>query len=138
MRGLRSKLGAISNPLIVVEWIIVLVTLVGTLWLFFPLFSGVEFVQSNSPIISIIASFLGILALAVVALGSNLLLIAGIVKRKAKWRSAALFTLGLLRLYAVLAGILINGLLPLTWLSSFGLMLICFYIWGRIRKRGVE
>lgn len=128
----------ISNPLIIVEWILAIVIVIGSTYLFFPVLSGVELINSASPIAHAIASTIGLLALASISLFSGLLLVAGITKRKVKWRSAALFISGLVRLYAFLAGVLINGLVPLTWLSSFALMLITFYIWGRIRKRGIE
>lgn len=134
----RRRLGATSNPLIVIEWIIAIVTLVGGVYLLSPVFNVGLLVSLNSPIAQAVASSVGIIALAVISIFSALLLIAGIVNRKVKWRSAALFINGLVRLYAFLAGLLINGLLPLTWLSPFALMLITFYIWGRIRKRGHE
>lgn len=137
MSGQR-KFGATSNPLIVIEWIIAIVSFIGGVYLLSPLLNVAILVNMNSPVAAFVASSVGIVALGVVLLFSALLLIAGIVKRRVKWRSAALFINGLTRFYALVATLAINGPMPLTWLSSFALLLITFYVWGRIRKRGIE
>ena len=136
--GRLRKLGATTNPLIVIEWIISIVTLIGGIYLLSPVVKTGILLNLNSPIAAAVASQLGIVILGMLAVLTALLLIAGIVKMKVKVRSFALFLIGLMRLYAVLAGILINGIFPFTWLSNAALMIICFYIWGRIRRRGTE
>lgn len=85
-----------------------------------------------------VSSDIGILAFGCIFILSGLLMIFGIVTRKVKWRSAGLFLNGLCRFYVIVASILAVGILPVTWLANATIMVIVFYIWGRIRKRGVE
>lgn len=133
-----GTLGNVTNPLIIVQWIIAISAIVGGLYLLSPVWNASILINTTGPITQVIASTVGIALVALFAIFTGVLMIAGIVKRKVKWRSAGLFMQGMLRLYALLAGILINGFFPMTWLSSAVLLAITFYIWGRIRRRGIE
>lgn len=134
----RRRLGNSSNPLIIIEWIISISTIIGGLYLLSPVWKLGYVLNSTGPIAQAVTSEIGIVAVAVFAIFTGLLVIAGIIKRKVAWRSAGLFLNGMLRLYALIAGILLNGLFPMTWLSSAVVMCIALYIWGRIRRRGAE
>lgn len=134
----RRRLGNNTNPLIVVEWFISVSAIIGGLYLMSPVLRLNSIIHSNGAIAQAVTSDIGIVLVAAFAIFTGLLIVAGIIKRKASWRSAGLFLNGMLRLYALIAGILINGLLPLTWLSSAVLLCITLYIWGRIRRRGQE
>lgn len=127
-----------ANPLIVIEWIIAIATIVGGAYMLSPLLQHSIAVNGASPFIRTMASETAINIYAVIYLLTGLLLIAGIVKRKVKWRSFALFFNGLARLFVLLGTLLAQGLLPATWINTAVVMVIVFYIWGRVRKRGIE
>jgi len=139
MGTLRRFFGNVANPLIIVEWVLSIQTLIGGAYLLSPyLRTGLSIVNPESQFLHVALSHWGLWLLGIFALLSALLIIAGIVKRRVRWRSAGLFLNGLARLYAIIGGFAAHGFIPLSWLSAAALMVFCFYIWGRIRKRGVE
>lgn len=83
----------------------------------------------------VIASDLGILILGLVTSIAAALVLAGIVRGTKTLRATGLFTMGLIRLYVLLATWLINGLLPVSWLSNATLMAITFYLWWKTKGR---
>lgn len=134
----RKKLRTVANPLIVIQWIIATTTIAAGAYVASPFLRLSVIFHGKSALLQTIGSDVGIIVFGFFFILSGLLMVAGIVKRKVEWRSAGLFLNGLCRLYVIIAGFLAFGFLPLNWLSNAVIMFIVFYIWARIRKRGVE
>jgi len=94
--------------------------------------------NGQSAFLQTAGSDIGLLLFGVVFILSGIIMVVGLMRRKVGWRSTGLFLNGLARFYVITATILAQGVLPLTWLSNLVVMAIVFYIWGRIRKRGIE
>lgn len=138
MGNLLRRLNIIgANPLIVVEWFIAVATIVGGIYLLTFVFGPIP-INTESTLIQVVASKLGIAIFASIYTLSGLGIIAGIVSRKVKVRQISLFWNLLARFYALSAGLIAGGLLPLTWISPLVVLLTVFYIWKRIKARGIE
>lgn len=132
------RLGATTIPLLVVQWIIAISAIIGGIYVVSPFMRLSILFNGKSAVIQTVGSEWGIYLFGGMFILSGVLMIAGIILRKVQLRSLGLFINGLCRLYAIIAAILAVGILPLTWLSNFTIMCIVFYIWGRIRRRGIE
>lgn len=126
------------SPLIVIEWIIAIFTTIGAVYTLSPMLDFSIAQNGPTPFVSVVGSDLGITIFGIVFLISALILVYGIVRRKQGWRSLGLFLNGLTRLYIIIATFLATGPFPFTWLSNAAVMVMAFYIWGRLRKRGLE
>lgn len=121
------------SPLTIIELIIAVATIIGGLYVFTPfLVVGID-VSHGPQIAKLIASTLGIAAVGGVAVLAGALSIFGIYKRSYKLRSAGLFTNIILRTYTLSATILIQGFLPLTWLSGLTILLVLIVCWIVVR-----
>ena len=136
--GTLRKFGIIgANPLIVVEMALAVQTLLGGAYLLNFVLSNQK-VAAGSAFIQIVASDFGIILFASLFILTGLIIIAGIVKRKVKWRQTGLFWNILTRFYALLTGLIANGLFPPSWLPSATLLFLALYTWRRIKSRGIE
>lgn len=138
MKRGRKVLGNVTTPLIAIQWIIAVISLVAGAYMVSPLLQLSIDLQGKSGFLQAVGSSHGILIFGLVFIFSSLLIISGILFKTTWLRSAGLFLNGLCRLYSIIATILAVGFLPFSWASNALVMLIAFYIWGRISKRGVE
>jgi len=131
-------LGATTTPLLVIQTIIGISTIIGGLYLVSPFMQASIRLVGRSAFLETASSEIGILIFAAIFIFSGILMLAGVYARKVRWRSTGLFINGLCRFYVIFATFLSQGILPLTWFSGAVIMVIVFYMWGRIRRRGVE
>lgn len=138
MTRVGRRIGNVTNPLIVIQWIIALISLVAGVYMVSPLLQLSIDLHGKSAFVATVGSNYGVVIFGCVFILSALLMIAGIVYRRVGLRSGGLFLNGLCRFYSIIATILAVGILPFTWASNALVMIIVFYIWSRIRKRGAE
>jgi hypothetical protein len=112
------------NPLTIVEMIIGITSVVGGLYVLSPLLVYSTAINGAGPIVALIAHPIGIMIFGLIIVISGLMMVIGVWKRKYKIRSWGLFVNILARTYALIGGFLISGFLPLTWMSSFVVLLI--------------
>lgn len=84
---------------------------------------------------AVIVSKIGIVALGLIAVASAILMLAGIFTDNVNLRSIGLFTNGLIRFYALLGGWLLNGFIPVSWMSPAALLVITLYLWWKVKPR---
>lgn len=112
------------NPLTMVEAAISIVTIVGALYLLSPFLILPVEVTEGPALAQAISSGIPLIMLGVSAFGAAAWDLWAIHKRKWNQRANALFVLFIIRLYSLLAVILITGFFPMSWLSSFTLLII--------------
>jgi hypothetical protein len=126
-----------TNPLRVIEFIIGLVTVISGIYVLSPLLDFSIDNNGPSPLVQALAGSLGITLFGLFYTASGVVLLAGLYKRKARWRALGLFWDGLTRLYVVIATLLIQGLTPISWVSGFTISLICFTLWLANKEKRV-
>jgi hypothetical protein len=125
------------DPITVVEFILAIFGVVGSIIIMTISLNtlGVSIEGTPSAAVQAITSSVGILVLGLVALSYSIANIYGIVRRNLKVRSAALFTQILVRLYALIAGFLVSGLFPITWISGLTLLLVATVCYLTVRRK---
>jgi hypothetical protein len=124
------------DPLTVVELIMAFGGILGSVILMTVSLSKLGvIVGTGSAAVAAITSSAGIFILGGVAISYSLLNIYGVYRRSLKIRSFALFTQILVRLYALLAGFLVQGFFPPTWISSIVILLIAVVCYLTVRRK---
>jgi len=96
-----------------------------------PLLSYSVMTNGATPLVATIANPIALICYGVFLLIAGALVVAGIIKRKYRWRSSGLFMIILIRTYGLLVGFLVAGFLPLTWLASLVVLLtavVCYIV----------
>lgn len=129
----------LRNPVTIIERVISLITLVGGIYVLSPILSVPAQYVTGSVVSQIVVSQVGILAIGLFASAFALWNLYAIHKRSYRQRAASTFAMAMLRLYVILATILIVGLFPLSWLSSFTIVIILSvcYLYDRAKTREV-
>lgn len=130
------------SPLTIVELIIAVMTIVGGIYLAILIPQLTEQFAQASVLIKIVSSFVPLVILAVLLIGSALLDIIGIYRQNYRMRYYGLFGMLLVRFYSLLATIFGIGFLPLTWLPNLTIILVlsvCYFVVrGRMKWRVME
>jgi hypothetical protein len=79
------------------------------------------------------ASYMGIALLMISAAGIALVGLYGLFKGGYKWRARHMFAQFIIRLYAVIGTISVNGWYPITWVASFMLVVVAAIIYLKLR-----
>lgn len=117
------------SPLTIVELIVGIATVISGVYVLTPLIDYSTYLHGATPLVATLGSALGIHIFGAFYLLSGLLIIYGIFKRNYRARSVGLFMNILGRTYILLAGFLIQGFLPFTWLNPFVMILIVTICW---------
>lgn len=142
MKGLGYRLLRIRwhSPLTIVELIIAISTIVGGVYVLSPLLDISTYLHSASPLVATLGSDIGILLFGLIFLISGILMLVGVIVGNYRLRSIGLFTNFMSRLYVILATFIIQGFLPLTWVSNFTIgviAIVCYLVVrGMIIKPG--
>lgn len=121
------------RPLRAVEWIVSVCTLIGGVYVFTPIYRLSA--QANGPGIiaqAVASPYLVLLFAAFLIIGSVLVII-GLRQLKPQLKSAGWFIIMLTRFFQILTTWLTMGLLPITWIYPFTLLLIIFILWCSAR-----
>lgn len=117
------------SPLTVIEFVIGVTSIIGGLYVISPLLTVSTIVNGASPLVQTIGSQIGIGVFGTLFIISGCLMTLGIIRRNYRVRSIGAFLNMLLRIYALLANFLIQGFLPLTWMSSFVVLITVLVCW---------
>lgn len=126
------------SPLTVVEFIVAALTIIGGLYLLSPLLDISVALHGASPLVATLANSTAIAFYGVFLTSIGAINISAIYKRNYKWRSRALFGNILIRLYGFIVTMLVQGPIPPTWLSSFGIMLIAIVCYSVVKGMDVR
>lgn len=124
------------HPLFYIEMLYVFFTLLGVGLLFAHGIADVDTPPGTSPAWQAAASYIGILALLVVAVVVCGIGVYGLFWGGFKWRARHMFGQFLLRLYALVGTLSIHGLYPTSWVASALLTAIAALIYLRLRWEG--
>lgn len=121
------------SPLTIVELIISISAIVGGLYLLSPFLAYSTMVNGASPLVATLSHPFAIVAYGLVFITGGSMSVYGIFSRRTLWRSTGIFIQMLVRTYGIFVTFLIQGALPLTWLSSFVVVCVSvvIYIWLR-------
>lgn len=122
-----------NTPLKVIEYIVAITTILGGLFLLSPLVTIPIPNVGDPEIVKQILSRPGIIILAVVAILAGASHGYGLLKKKFALRSMGLFVNVLVRIYAILAGWLINGQVPLPFSADVVLLAVVVVLWLTLR-----
>jgi uncharacterized membrane protein YfcA len=122
-----------NTPLKIVEYIIAITTVVGGLFLLSPLVTIPLPGVGDPEIVKQILSRPGIIGLGIVAVIAGAAHGIGLFREKFTLRSFGLFVNVLVRIYAILAGWLINGDIPLPFSPDVVLLFIVIVLWLTLR-----
>lgn len=137
MNGNFGKQMVKTPPLRWIEWVLSVFGLVGGVYLLSPLLDLSATLHGASPLVSALASSLGIYGLGLAIIVSSVLMIVGAVKNKDSIVSTGLFWTAMWRLYIFLVTMIAVGPLPISWMSNFMLLLICIilYVHHKVKLR---
>lgn len=129
----------LRNPITIIEGLISSITLVGGIYVLSPVLAVPAHFYTGSIVSQVVVSNLGIFAIGLFAILLSIWNLYAIYKRSYRQRAASTFAMAMLRLYVILATILIVGLFPLSWLSSFTIALILSvcYLYDKSKAREV-
>jgi len=124
-----------QTPLRMIEWIIVIQTILGGLYILSPLVEKLAMtIVKPSIVAQVVISPIGILALGSIFLFSAILLAAGLIWEKKQWRATGLFINICVRIYGLVGGWALNGFMPPSWLASATLLSILIVIYFHIKR----
>lgn len=129
------------SPLTIVELVIAISTIVGGLYVLSPLLDLSVMLNGASPFVQIVGHTTGLYIFGTFFLSSGAIMLIGFVRRDYHWRSVGLFMNIMARLYVLVTTIMINGLLPLTWLSPLTVLviaIICYLVVRGMIARGLD
>lgn len=124
------------DPLTIVEFIVAFWSMIGSIIIMTVSLGALGIVAgTGSAAVAAITSSVGIYVVGCVAVAYSLTNIYGIVRRNLKLRSAALFVQILVRLYALIAIVMIQGLFPPTWIASLTILLVACVCYLTVRRK---
>jgi hypothetical protein len=129
------------NPLTIIELIIGISSIVGGLYVLSPFLAYSVSVNGAAPIVALLSHPISIYGYGLVYLFSGILIVFGIFKRRYRIRSAGLFVNILARIYGLCGTFIVQGLLPLTWISPLIVLLvtiICYVVVRGFIFRGLK
>lgn len=121
------------NPLTIVELIIGIFSMVGGLYVISPIMQYSVAVNGATPTILLLSHPIAIAIYGAIFIISGLLIVLGVWKRKYQLRSWGLFSNILVRMYGLTGTFIIQGFLPLTWLSTLVVILIAVVCYVTVR-----
>ena len=133
MKSLVGKIQGIwRQPLLAIEWVIAIGTIIGAFYIFTPLYPLGRSLHPTT------FSLLLTHPVALAAWGSVLftggvLVVVGLCLRHARLRSTGWFCVFLARLYQVLAILIVAGPIPLQWLMPATLGAVVLILWAKAR-----
>lgn len=129
-----------TSPIIKIEWVISVFTLVGGFYLFTPLYDTSVRQVGASVIGAALASSGMILFWGALLLIGALLVIVGLLKDKPQLKSIGLFTIILARTFQLLTTFLVGAFFPITWMYPLTILMVVIILWGlereEVRRRG--
>lgn len=126
------------TPLTYAEAVTAMLSLIGGIYLLTP-FLTLPFAVEGQ-VAMIVANAAGIVAVGVVAIVLSLWNLWAIYKGNYKQRARSIFWMTMLRLYSILALILITGIFPMTWLAALNVLIlqVIFYLNNRFMATVVQ
>lgn len=121
------------SPLTIVELILAISAIVGGLYLLSPLLAYSTVINGASPLVQTLGHPVAIMFYGIIYITGGLMSTVGIFMRKTVLRSTGMFLIMLVRTYGLFITFLVQGFLPLTWLSSATVIgvSVVVYIWLR-------
>lgn len=122
------------NPILVIEWVVALCTIVSPVFIFSPLYD--ESVSTNGP--GLVAASLSdphlIYIYAAILLVGSIMVMVGLIFKRAPIKSVGLFTILLIRFFQVLTTLLVEGFTPIGgWIFPLTILLIVCVLWINTR-----
>lgn len=120
----------------ILEWTFALTTTFGgvvLLVLYTKMLIEHKAIVPTGAVSALIASPTGIISFGVIFTLSGIWLAAGLIKKNKKWRSKSLFLMFLLRLYVLIATIIISGFWPPSWVSPLTFTSIVMVVWLAVK-----
>lgn len=129
------------NPLTIVEFVIGAASVIAGIYIMSPALAYSTQINGAGAIVSMLGHPIGLTIYGFIFFISGAIMIAGIVKRRYKWRSTGLFMNACVRTYGLIGTFIIQGILPLSWLSSLVVLIIVLICYMTVRgfiHRGIE
>ena len=123
----------IFDPIRLTEITIAFMALIGSLYVFTPLYQISVVKNGLSPFAAALSTPTVVACWAAVILISSLFVLLGLYNRLPQLKSVGFFGLFLSRIFQVSVTILSTGWLPVTWLFPLTIGLICLILWVNAR-----
>lgn len=123
------KLASIRRePLITICWIIAIAAVVGGTWILSPIFDISDIPSGSSALSQTILENIATYVISLPVIGSGLIMIYGIVRKKDNILAWGLFINLIIRIFAFLVACLVYGLPP-TWISAVTMICIVLVLY---------
>ena len=125
------------TPLRLIKWFIAIQTILGGVYLLSPLVGDILLASGTSVIARTVTHPIGIAIVGVTFLASGIILAVGLIRNKKQWVATGLFVNALVRMYGILAGWMLNGFLPPSWLAGLTLLfvvIVCYFYTKKDQK----
>jgi hypothetical protein len=119
-----------------IEWVISVLTLMGSLYIFMPFHEFSVPTASTAAIVLTVGHSAVVLVWAAVLVAGASLVIAGLLLNKSNFKSVGWFSIFLARFFQVLNTWIVSGLFPITWIYPFTISIVVSILWVAA-KRGV-
>lgn len=134
MKSLAGKIRKIwAQPIVAIEWVIAITGLIGSLYIFTPLYPIGKALHPTT-FTMLLTHPLTIMSWGAVLLIGSSLVIIGLVRKSARLRSTGWFCIFLVRLYQVLAILIVAGPIPPQWFLPLTVGTIALILWARARR----
>lgn len=117
------------DPLRIIEWVVALSTAIGGIYVISPLYDISVDLHGLSAFAQALSSTAMISLWGTVLLIGAILAIVGIVTKRDEVKSAGWFALVLARFFQLLTTWLTVGILPISWIHPFTVMMIAVVLW---------
>lgn len=134
MRLVSKILPDCIDPIRCIEWVIAVLTLIGSTYVFTPLYAMSVASNGTSALASVLSYPLTVFIFAGILLMASIFVMYGLVRNRPKIRSAGWFLIFLARWYQILATILVAGFLPITWIYPLTISLVVLVLWANARS----
>lgn len=121
------------EPIRAVEWVIAVCAAVGGIYVFTPLYELSVLEHGPRAFAAALSHPAFIVFWGILILIGAILVIVGLYENKPQLKSVGWFTIILARFFQLLTIWTVLGLLPLTWIYPFTLMLVMIVLWGKAR-----
>jgi hypothetical protein len=129
---------AARNPVATIEAVIGIATIIAGLYVLSPLLDISVADNGPTPFVKALASGVGLVLFGVAYTASGFMMLLGLFKKDMRLRTSGLFLNGLTRMYVTIVTLLVQGPLPLSWISNFLVGLVVFILWWHHKKRQVS
>lgn len=118
-----------------IEWTVALISFINGIYLLSPLYNYSQSVNGKTVFATALGDSVFTDIFGVLLLIGGIIIMYGIVKDYPRLRAMGLFLHVLTRFYNISLTIVVAGFIPITWLSSFAIMVIALILWIEQRKR---